>query len=148
VPFRQDNTTPAPCGQPNTNQQFPPTVDVGSTAVNSTKDLAFQEEVAVYKDANTAGQAFNAGLQGVSCGQGTVGSEQATFTQKDVSSEFGVTKAVEVDYQSPSFQGQLFAFLADDSIVTFQFQGAPSADTSQLASPEDITKKGIQKLST
>ena len=146
--FQQDNTTPTPCGQPNANVQFPPTVDVGSTAVNSTQDLAFQEEVRVYKDAGTADKAFAARLQGVSCGHGSVGSEQATFTQKDVSSEFGVSKAIEIDFQSPSFQGQLFAFLADDSIVTFQFQGAPSADTSTLPSPEDITKKGIQKLSS
>jgi hypothetical protein len=147
VQFQQDYTTPTPCGQPNTNQQFPPTIDVGSTAVNSTKDLAFQQEVSVYKDADTAQKAFTAGLQGVSCGQGTVGSEQATFTQKDVSSEFGVSKAIEIDFQSTSFQGQLFAFLADDSIVTFQFQGAPNADTSTLPSPVDITKKGLQKLS-
>ena len=114
--------------------------------MNSTRDLAFQEEIAVYKDADTADKAFSAGLQGVSCGQGSVGSEQATFTQKDVSSEFGVPGAIEIDYQSSSLQGQLFAFLSDDSIVTFQFQGSPSADTSTLPSPEDITKKGLQKL--
>jgi len=116
--------------------------------VNSTKDLAFQEEVAVYKDANTAEQAFAAGKQGVSCPQGTVGGQPTTFSQKDVSSEFGVPGALEIDFQNPQFQGQVFAFKSDDTVVTFQFQGTPSADTSKLASPEDITKQGLQKLST
>jgi len=146
APFKRDDTTPSPCGQPNTNEQFPPTTDVGSTAVNSTRTLAFQEEVAVYKDAKTAEQAFAAGKEGVSCSQGTVGGQPTTFSQKDVSAEFGIPNAVEIDFQNSQFQGQVFGFLADNSVVTFQFQGTPTADTSKLASPEDITKQGLQKL--
>ena len=67
---------------------------------------------------------------------------------KDVSSTFGVPEAVEIDFQASDVQGALFAIHSGDSIVTFQFAGKTSADTSTIPSPEDIVKQGLTKLSS
>ena len=146
--FTPDNTTPAPCGQPNVATQFPPVIDVGSAAGNSDGTLFFQEELTTFKDEATATKAFQAGLQGLSCTQGTVsnGSDVTISQPKDASTTVGFAGAIEIDIQSSDFTGQLFAARNSNAIVVFQFQGVTGADTSGVPTPEAIAKKGFQKL--
>jgi hypothetical protein len=146
--FTPDNTTPTSCGQENVNKSFPPDIDVGALAVNTSVQAQFEEEVGTYKDEATATKAFTAGLDGISCTQPTLDDGSAvTFSQpKDVSSDLGVDGALEVDVQSSTFTGQLFAVRSVDVIVTFQFAANSGADTSTLADPASLAKQGLQKL--
>jgi hypothetical protein len=146
--FTPDNTSPLPCGQPNTAKQFPPVIDVGSSSANGDGSLSFAEELTTFKDASTAAKAFQAGKEGLNCSQGTGtdGNPIAISPPKDVSSSLGVPGAIEVDIQNASFTVQLFAAAKDNAIVVFFFQGATNADTSSVPSPESIAQKGIQKL--
>lgn len=123
-------------------------IDVGSAATNSDGTLFFQEELSTYKDQSTASKAFQQGLKGVSCTQGTVGNGSAITISppKDASATVGFAGAVEIDIQGSDFTGQLFAAQNANAIVVFQFQGTNSADTTGVPSPETIAKKGFQKL--
>ena len=124
---------------------------MGNEASNSAGDLFFEEEVTVYKDASTASKAFQASKDGVSCTQGTVGSssEQVNISPpKDVSSDFGVPEAIEIDVSGNGFEGQLFGIHSGDTIVVFSFVGSTSADTSSIPNPEDIVRQGLKKLSS
>ena len=123
-------------------------LDVGSAAQNADGTLFFQEELTTYDDESTAAQAFQAGLQGLSCTQGTTSNgDQLTISQpKDVSADLGVPGAIEIDIESSTITGQVFAATQGNGIAVFQFQGSTSADTSGIPNPLSIAKKGFQKL--
>jgi hypothetical protein len=146
--FTVNGSSPTPCGQPNLNVQVPPTIDIGSQAIDKTSSAFFQEELSVYKDAATAAKALDLGKQGFSCTQGTTSNGQSfTFSPlRDVSSELGERAAFALDYQIGADSGELIAVLQGAHLVSFQFEAPTAADKSTLPDALAIAKQGLVKL--
>jgi hypothetical protein len=150
----QRNTKPTTlCGTTNPDQVVPPTIDVGSAAKTKT-GISFQQEIGVFADTSTAAQAFDLDVGGFSCAQGTSvdsNSSSQTFTferAQDRSSVFKVDKAVEIDFQSTGFHGQLFLLRSNATVVQFAFIALDTADPSTVSEPSSVVLHALERLAS
>jgi hypothetical protein len=151
--FRRNTNPKTLCGTPNPDQVVPPKIDVGSAAKTKT-GISFQQEIAVFDDAAAAGRAFDLDVGGFSCSRGTSvdsSSSSQTFTfqrAQDRSSDLGVETAVEIDFQSDGFHGQLFLVQTNTMVVQFAFISLDGADTSTVAEASSVVVNALDRLAS
>jgi len=148
------NTNPKTlCGTRNPDQVIPPTIDVGSAAKTKT-GISFQQEIAVFDDAAAAGRAFDLDVGGFSCSQGTSvdsSSSTQTFTferAQDRSADLAAEKAIEIDFQSNGFHGQLFFVRTNAAVVQFAFIALDTADTSTVSEASSVVLHALDRLAS
>jgi hypothetical protein len=151
--FTPSSDTTDLCGNPNARAQVPPTLDVGSVAVEASSDKRFQEEVVFHKSAADNKKAFDIGINSAkTCNQGTqtdASGSVSSFTisdPTDVSDEVGVTEAVEFTIQSGDQTVILVGVRLDNCIASFVFQFPTSAGESGKPDATGIAKDGVDKL--
>ncbi|HEY2814310.1 MAG TPA: hypothetical protein VGJ03_12660 [Acidimicrobiales bacterium] len=142
-----------PCGKPNARSQFPPTKDIGSDASDNNQNLFFEEEVSFYANSSDTKNAFQIAVNSVqTCNQGTIANSDGTTTPftvsglTDVSSQVGVTKAVEFTVSTSDIKVIEVAVRLDNCAAVFEF--AFPANSGQSGQPDEIgiTKQGVDKL--
>ncbi|HEY2812969.1 MAG TPA: hypothetical protein VGJ03_05865 [Acidimicrobiales bacterium] len=146
-----DPTQPLPCGQPDPDSQFAPTLQVGSEIDSASPQATIVETLAFYSDTATASKAFDAGVQGISCSNGNVTANGAPIpvqlqSPSDVTSQVGGDRAVQVQLTSSQFQAVVIGVTKDNAVVTFQYETTPDADTTKLPNPTQLGALGVQKI--
>jgi hypothetical protein len=150
----QRNTNPKTlCGTTNPDHVVPPTIDVGSSAKTKT-GFSFQQEIGVFADVATASRAFDLDVGGFACSQGTSvdsNSSSQTFTfqkAQDRSTELKVENAVEIDFQSSGFHGQLFFVRTNATVVQFAFIALDTADPSTVSEASSVVLHALDLLAS
>lgn len=146
-----DPSQPLPCGQPDPDSKLPPALQVGAEIDSASPQAAVIETLAFYTDTATATQAFNLGLQGVSCASATLTDNGGTIpiqltSPSDVTSQVGGDKAIAVQIKSAQFQAVVVGVTKDNAVLTFQYQTVPDADTTKLPNPIGLAALGVQKI--
>ncbi|GEM_PF-6835930 len=144
-------SSPLPCGQSSPDVAFPPALQVGSDIESASPQASIVEDLSFYADAATASQAFQAGVQGVSCSNGNVQAPSGSIPVQlqnptDVTSQVGGDKAIQVEISGSGIQAVIVAATKDNAIVTFQYATTPDADLSKLPNPTQLAALGIQKI--
>jgi hypothetical protein len=144
-----DPNTPTACGSKSADAVVPPGVQVGTVIQNGTTNQAMLEEIAVYNDANQAGQAYTAGTNGLACTTGTVpgsGDKVTISAPQDLTSQFEEsTKATGWQISGADIQAIVVAVQLQAAIVTFQFQAPAGVDATQ-PDPIAVAKTGYTKV--
>jgi hypothetical protein len=150
--FVRSTAVTTPCGTQNPDRSIPPSIDVGSTAKTAT-GISFQQEIAVYDDEAIANRAFDLDVGAYSCPRGTIlnssnsSSDSLVFEPtRDHASLFDVDKAVEVDFRSDGFHGQLFFARTNATVVLIAFIWLDTADTSGTRSSLLVTREALDRL--
>lgn len=144
-------STPLPCGQANPDAANPPALQVGSDIESAAPQASIVEDLSFYADTATATQAFQAGLAGVSCSNGSVQTSNGSIpvqlqTPTDVTSQVGGDKAIQVVISGSQLQAVIVAATKDNAVVTFQYATTPDADLTKLPNPTQLAALGIQKI--
>jgi hypothetical protein len=121
LPPLPDTSAPAPCGGPGTVARFPDALRVGST-VDGPPGFVVQEALSVYRDADTARAAFDAGAAGLGCAQGTLHGAAVTIAPvEDLRGDVGGDRAAGWRVGSASLDAELVVVQAREAVFTFAF---------------------------
>ena len=99
-----------------------------------------QEAVSVYADRSTAQQAFDAGVAGLDCSQGTMSGRPVVVTPgEDLTVDVGGREARGWRVGGDGFDVVLIAVHSDEVVMTFTFL-APEGASAGLPDPLAITR--------
>jgi hypothetical protein len=142
---RPDPAAPAICGGPGIVAQFPVAVRVGA-AFDGAPGVQVTEAVSVYEDAGTAQAAYQAGLDGLSCGEGTVGGESVTISPaEDLTFDVGGEQATGWILGNEEFDAVLVTVQSD--AVVWNFTYLAYGDTlAALPDVLEVSAAGVEKL--
>jgi hypothetical protein len=136
LPPLPDTSAPAPCGGQGTVARFPDALRVGST-VDGPPGFVVQEALSVYRDADTARAAFDAGAEGLGCPQGTLHGAAVTIAAaEDLRSDVGGDRASSWRVDSAALDAVLVVVQAREAVFTFAY--VVPAGTQALARPDAV----------
>jgi hypothetical protein len=136
LPPLPDTSAPAPCGGPGTVARFPDALRVGST-VDGPPGFVVQEALSVYRDADTARAAFDAGAEGLGCPQGTLHEAAVTIAPaQDLRREVGGDRASSWRVDSAALDAVLVVVQAREAVFTFAY--VVPAGTADGARPDAV----------
>lgn len=143
---RPDPSAPAVCGGPGVVAQFPDAVRVGVAFERPGGAVRVQEAVSVYADRATAQAAFDAGVRGLDCGQGTLGGRSVVVTPaEDLKADVGGGEATGWRIGAEGSDILVISVHSDEVVMVFTFvtpEGAPVG----LPDPLVVTRGAVQKL--
>jgi hypothetical protein len=132
-----DASAPAPCGGPGTVARYPDALRVGSTVEGPSAGLVVQEGLSVYGDADTAHAAFEAGVAGLDCGQGTLhGASVALARPQDLRPDVGGDLASGWRATSDTVDATLVVVQARQAVFTFAY--VVPAGSAALGRPDPV----------
>lgn len=141
-----DPATPAICGGRSVVAQFPIAVRVGSTFAGPVEGVQVTETVSVYEDADTARAAYQAGVDGVDCGEGTVAGESvAIVPAEDLTYDVGGEQATGRVLGNENFDVIIVTVQSD--AVVWNFTYLAYGDTlAELPDAVTVSAAGVEKL--
>jgi hypothetical protein len=141
---RPDPATPAVCGGPGVVARFPYAVRVGAAAEQGPGLV--QETVSVYGDDATAGQAYQATLDGMDCGQGSVGGRSVAIAPaEDLAADLPYDQATGWRVGGAGVDLVMIA-VRDGSVIMNFTVLAPEDGLAALPDPLGVAQNGTRKL--
>lgn len=141
-----DPTAPAICGGPNTVAQFPVAVRVGAAFDGPVAGLQVTETVSVHEDAATAEAAYRAGVEGVSCSEGTVAGEDVSIVAAgDLTADIGGEQATGWVIANSDVEVIVVTVQSDEIVWNFTYL-AVGGHVEQLPDAVDVSAAGVAKL--
>jgi hypothetical protein len=139
---------PEPCGQPGLQSKYPMAVRAG-TEIDKGQTVQFTEAIDSFPDAATALAAFNYGVAGLDCRNGSISGTPVTIAPaQDVTSDVGGDQAKAYNVSLNGAKGVIIGVHSGKAIVEFAFLAASSVDTSALPNPIELAKAGTSKASS
>jgi hypothetical protein len=146
VAYEPDLSQPEPCGQPALHSKYPTAVRAG-TEIDKGQTVQFTEAIEAFPDAATAQAAFDYGVAGLNCRNGTIAGTPVTITPaQDVTSDVGGDQAKAYNVGLNGAEGVIIGVHKGKTIVEFAFLAASNVDTSTLVNPLDLAKAGTAKV--
>jgi hypothetical protein len=146
VAYEPDLSQPEPCGQPALHSKYPMAVRAG-TEIDKGQTVQFTEAIEAFPDAATALAAFNYGVAGLNCRNGTIAGTPVTITPaQNVTSDVGGDQAKAYNVGLSGAKGVIIGVHKGKTIVEFAFLAASGVDSSTLANPLDLAKAGTAKV--
>lgn len=141
-----DASVPAICGGPNAVAQYPVAVRVGAAFDGPVAGVQVTETVSVYEDATTAEAAYQAGVEGVSCSQGTVaGGSVAIVPAEDLTFDVGGEQATGWVLGNEDFDVVIVTVQSDTVVWNFTYLAA--GDTyDDLPDVLEVSAAGVAKF--
>ena len=138
--------TKLPCGTLSAAALYPNALRTGATA-DQGQAAEFIESASLFLDAATAGKAFQANVDGVSCTKGDLNGATVEISQgQDVTSQVGGDKAGAWSITFEGYQGVLIAVTSGSLVLGFTFIADSSTDTSKLPNPLALAKAATEKM--
>jgi hypothetical protein len=140
-----DAAAPAPCGGSGVVARFPDAQRIG-TALQSAADERMQQTLSVFADTKTAGSAFDAYSDGLSCRSGALGSTPVTISApEDVQSRVRGDRATSWTLSGQGFKAVLVSVVAEDQLVNFVFLTPTGGKLTRLDALS-LARTGVARL--
>jgi hypothetical protein len=140
-----DAASPAPCGGPSTVARFPDALRVGSTVVGPAGAVV-QEALSVYGDADTAAAAFEAGVAGLRCAQGTLHGAAVTIgAPQDLQPDVGGDRAGGWQVGSDTIDAVLVLVQARQAVFAFAYVTPAGTAPADRPDPRALTRVAVAR---
>jgi hypothetical protein len=143
---RPDASVPAICGGPNTVAQYPVAVRVGAAFDGPVTGVQVTETVSVFGDAATAEAAYRAGVDGLSCSEGTVAGEPVAIAPaEDLTFDVGGEQAT--GWILGNADVDVIVVTVQDDVVLWNFTYLAAGGTfDELPDALEVSADGVAKF--
>lgn len=140
-----NSTAPAACGGSSVVARFPDAQRIG-TALQSAADERMQQTLSVFTDKKTAGAAFDAYADGLSCRSGSLGGTPVAISApQDVQDRVEGDRATSWTLTGQGFKAVLVSVVAEDQLVNFVFL-TPTGSRLTRLDALSLARTGVARL--